>query len=398
MFIQIAAAITVGIILGTFTGLIPGLHINLVAVLIASLATKISKIPTEYSAIALISMAITHTFLDTIPSVFLGVPDPDKVAGVLPTHRLVSEGKGYEAVLLTVFGSFASLIASMAATPLFVIIFKALQDLVKSYMGMILAALTALLIISDKKRIRAAIIFALSGILGITTLNMPLLNEPLLPLLSGLFGVSTLLIGINTDSKIPMQEQTQMQIDSKTKYKSVLGAVIAGAAGSFLPGIGPSQIAILGSKAFRNLGDKGYVIVVGGLNTVNMALSIAMLYAANKARNGAIVAVSQIMPAFSKTFFLIAIATCLVAAGISTILTILLSRKVSKHISRVNYKAVSISIIAIILLVVTLMSGWLGLIVLVTSTSLGIACNEMGTAKNHMMGCLLLPVMLFFLS
>ena len=397
MFLQTLAAIAFGIALGTFTGLTPGLHINLVAVLIVSLATKTSKIPAEYTAIAIISMAITHTFLDTIPSVFLGVPDPDKVAGVLPTHRLVFDGKGHEAVLLTIFGSFVSLIISMAATPLFVIIFKSLQDLVKSYIGIILAALTAILIINDERRIRAAIIFTLSGILGMIVLNMPLLNEPLLPLLSGLFGVSTLLIGINTDSKIPKQEQTQMRVDNKIKYKSVISAVLAGAAGSFLPGIGPSQIAILGSKVFRNLGDKGYVILVGGLNTVNMALSIAMLYAANKARNGAIVAVSQIMPAFTKTFFLMAIATCLVAAGISTILTILLSRKVSEHISKVNYKTLSISIITIILLAVTLMSGWLGIIVLITSTSLGILCNEMKTAKNHMMGCLLLPVMLFFL-
>ncbi len=398
MFLQTIAAIAIGIVLGTITGLTPGLHINLVAVLIVSLAAKITSIAPEHAALAIISMAITHTFLDTIPSVFLGVPDPDKVAVVLPAHRLVFKGKGYEAVLLTVFGSFASLVASIAAIPLFVIIFKHLQDLVKGYIGAILIALTLLLIINEKKRLRATAIFALSGALGVIVLDMPLLKEPLLPMLSGLFGVSTLLIGINADSAIPLQKQTHMQVDNKTKYKSIASAITAGAAGSFLPGMGPSQIAILGAKLFRGLGDKGYVILVGGLNTVNMALSIAMLYAANKARNGAIVAVSQVMPTFSRTFFLIASATCLVAAGVSTILTILLSRKVSKHISKVNYKTLSISIIAIILLVVALMSGWLGLIVLITSTALGIACNEMETAKNHMMGCLLVPVILFFLA
>ncbi len=397
MFPQAMLAITIGIALGTITGLTPGIHINLASVIIVALAAKVTQVNPEYTAITIISMAITHTFTDTIPSIFLGVPDPEKVAVVLPTHRMVFEGKAYEAVMLTIFGSFASLIASIALMPLFIAGFSSLQSLIKNYMGVILVILTAILVFNEKKRLRALAIFLLSGILGMLVLNMPNLNEPLLPLLSGLFGLSTLILGIKTDSKIPEQKITNTELDSKTKYKAVACAIIAGAAGSFLPGIGPSQIAILGSKLFKGLGEYGYIIIVGGLNTVNMALSIGMLYATNKARNGAIINVSGIVPQLSLKLMITFCIACLISAGVSTILTIKLSSKISGRINKINYKKISIAIIAFITILVAILSSWIGLLILITSTSLGILCNYMEIGKNHMMGCLLLPVILFFL-
>ncbi len=397
MFLATLLAASIGIMIGTVTGLTPGVHINLASILIVAAASKIANINPEYAVATIISMAITHTFLDTIPSVYLGVPDPEKVAVVLPTHKMVFEGKAYEAVMLTIFGSFISLIVCMILIPAFIVSFKYLQELIKPYLGWLLLALTAMLILHEKKKVPATTIFLLSGTLGILTLNLPNLNEPLLPLLSGLFGLSTLILGVKDDSKLPKQELNNMDLDARIKYKSIACAVLAGAAGSFLPGIGPSQVAILGSSAFRNLGNKGYIIIVGGLNTVNMALSIAMLYSVNKARNGAIVAISQLINGLNLKLFLTLCSICLFAAGISTMLTIILSRKITKLIPKVNYKAISLSIIIFIILLIAIMSGWKGLLIAAISTSLGIYCNYLDIGKNHMMGCLLLPVMLYFL-
>lgn len=397
MILQLLVAVTCGLILGTITGLTPGLHINLVSVLLVALSGKLTGINPESIALIIISMAVTHTFLDTIPSIFLGVPDPEKVAVTLPTHRMVFDGEAHQAVMLTIFGSFISLLLCILLTPAFIITFKAMQTLVAGYIGIILLILALLLIVQEKKKVQAAAIFLLSGLLGHLVLNMPTLREPLLPLLSGLFGISTLILGIESDSKIPEQRITGINLSRPIKCKALASSVIAGAMGSFLPGMGPSQIAILGAKLFKGLGDKGYIILVGGLNTVNMTLSIAMLYAANKARNGAIVAASQLIPYLSLRLLLILISSCLIAAGISTILVITLSRRISKVICKVNYKKVSITLILFILILVTMLSGGIGLIVLATSTALGVTCNYLEVGKNHMMGCLLIPVILFFL-
>lgn len=397
MFIEVITAIVIGVFLGTITGLIPGLHINLAAVLLVALAGKLTGIWLEYIVVVIISMAITHTFLDTIPSIFLGVPDPDKVAVVQPTHRMAFKGEAYQAVMLTVFGSLMSLIACVSLVPLFILIFKSLQTAVNGYIGFILLGLAILLIMQEKKKISAAAVFLLSGITGYLVLNMPNLKEPLLPLLSGLFGISTLILGIKADSKIPEQKITDIELGTLTKVKSVASAVAAGAVGSFLPGMGPSQIAILGSRLFRGLGDKGYIILVGGLSTVNMTLSVAMLYAVSKARNGAIAAVSQLIPEIKLGLLMIVCVACLTAAGIATILTITLSRKISKAICKVNYKAISISIISFIAILITIMCGWIGLVIVITTTAIGISCNYMEVGKNHLMGCLLVPVILYFL-
>ena len=396
MFLGFLLAILLGVTAGTLTGLIPGLHINLISVLIVSLAGKLTDLKIEYAAATIISMAITHTFLDSIPSVFLGVPDPDKVAVALPMHRMAYEGEAHQAVMLTVFGSLMSILACIITFPVFIELFKWLQDSVKSYTGYVLLILTALLIIQDKSKSKAALVFVASGILGYLTLNLPALEEPLLPLLSGLFGVSTLVLSIKTGSKLPEQKISDIDIQRKPKYKSVASAVIAGAAGSFLPGMGPSQIAILGSRLFRGLGEKGYIILVGGLNTANMALSIAMLYSVNKARNGAIVALSQITSIdFKQTVLLYTIG--LIASGIATLEAIALSRKAANTITKLDPKKINLAIIAFIAILATVFSGWIGIIVLVTATALGITCNYLEVGKNHLMGCLLIPVMIYFL-
>jgi putative membrane protein len=67
---------------GIVSGLTPGIHINLVSVLVVSLSPKLSGLVSPLSLVVfIVSMGITHTFLDFIPSIFLGVPDAEKVKG-----------------------------------------------------------------------------------------------------------------------------------------------------------------------------------------------------------------------------------------------------------------------------------------------------------------------------
>ncbi len=104
MLIQILLAIFVGILFGTLTGLIPGIHINLVGIFLVSLsATLLLKLNPIYLIIFITAMAITHTFIDFIPAIFLGCPDGETELSVLPGHELLKQGKGYEAVLLSVY-------------------------------------------------------------------------------------------------------------------------------------------------------------------------------------------------------------------------------------------------------------------------------------------------------
>ena len=88
---EFVLALLLGIVVGTFTGLAPGIHINLVsAILLGSLSTIpfLNSFAKIYFVVFIVAMAITHSLLDFIPSIFLGAPDEDTALSVLPGHEL----------------------------------------------------------------------------------------------------------------------------------------------------------------------------------------------------------------------------------------------------------------------------------------------------------------------
>ncbi len=92
-----------GIVVGIITGLAPGVHINLISVLLFSVSPFLLGYTSAlHLAIFIVAVAVTHAFLDALPSIFLGAPEEATALAVLPGHRMLLEGKGYEAVFLIV--------------------------------------------------------------------------------------------------------------------------------------------------------------------------------------------------------------------------------------------------------------------------------------------------------
>ena len=78
--------------------------------------------------------------------------------------------------------------------------------IIEPYIAYILIFFSALLIIREvKSKFWALIVFLLSGVLGIAVLTMPHLDQPLFPMLSGLFGVSILVVSLMEKTRIPEQ-------------------------------------------------------------------------------------------------------------------------------------------------------------------------------------------------
>ena len=127
LLIAILVFTLIGCGFGIFTGLIPGIHVNNVAhmvlvsqTLIISLATMLfgwadpeTKDILIIISSLIIGTVVTHTFLDFIPSVFLGAPDGDTALSVLPGHRMLMEGRGFEAVKCSATGSFGAMIFAL---------------------------------------------------------------------------------------------------------------------------------------------------------------------------------------------------------------------------------------------------------------------------------------------
>lgn len=394
--IETLIAAALGILAGIFTGLMPGIHVNLVSAFVVASAGYLLDITSAFNlCVFIVSMAVTHTFLDTIPSIFLGAPDSDKVLSVLPGHRLLLEGKGMEAVMLSVVGAIFGLVFASALIPLLVLLTPSFYDAVKDYIAYILIVAVLMLFIFERKnRFWALFVFLLSGVIGLAVLNIKELNEPLFPLLSGLFGVGMLLVSLNMNMKIKEQEEIG---DIKIEKKAVIASGIGGWLASFMPGLGPSQVAIIIS-GFMKVGERAFLVLVGGLGTVNMALSLVTFYILDKARNGAIVAVSKVIENINLYEFAALIAVCLISAGIAVVITLKTARRFSILITKVDYKKMCLIVIFIVTALVVLISGWIGFVVLAVTTAVGIFTNLKGVSKNNMMGCLLVPVIFYFLG
>lgn len=92
--LEILLGVCLGVILGTISGIIPGVHANTLAgallglqVVLLTLLGPLALAGTMFAAL------ITHTFVDAIPSTFLGVPDADTSLSVLPAHALCLGGR-----------------------------------------------------------------------------------------------------------------------------------------------------------------------------------------------------------------------------------------------------------------------------------------------------------------
>tara|TARA_B100000315_G_C14475399_1_gene540357 strand:- start:61 stop:828 length:768 start_codon:yes stop_codon:yes gene_type:complete len=255
------------------------------------------------------------------------------------------------------------------------------------------------MILKEKnKRVASLLSFLLSGILGLIVFSIPNLQQPLFPLLSGLFGLSIIITSLEQKSIIPKQSPDQPLNISKTNTaKSLTAASFVGLIAAFLPGFGNSQAAIIATQFLKKIGDEGFLTLVGGINTANMIISIATAYTLQKARNGAIVTILSILNAINQNQILIFLAVALTVGGLAVILGVNLSKQFLKLIQKVNYRKLMLTIIIFIILLTIYFDLFLGLLILITATAIGLLATSWNVGKNHLMGCLILPVIIYLI-
>ncbi len=401
MFIELLVFTLVGIFFGIFTGITPGVHINLVAVILLSISPFLLQYFSPLSlACLIIAMSITHTFIDFIPSTFLGAPEEGTALSVLPAHKLLLRGMAYEAVRLSSIGSLLALIIVGCSSFFLVKIIPIIYDSIKNYIGWILLGVVVFMIVKSKRKNKifwSAFVFLLSGVFGIIIFSLHM-KDPLFSMFSGMFGLSMLLTSIFEKVAIPKQRLTEMIKVKKTNLlKATFAGSFSGGLTSIFPGLGPAQSAIIASQLTGKLGVYSYIILIGGIGTASMMMSLLTLFSIEKARNGSIVVVQQLLQNVSANDFYMFIAAAFIAGGIAVFLSLYLAKIFSGFIAKVNYQMLCMAIILLIVVLSFVFGGWLGFVVLVVSTSLGVMAPLLKTERSQLMGCLLLPVILYFI-
>lgn len=398
MIIEFLPALFLGILAGTLTGLSPGIHINLIAALLLSSLASLSSLPIMALVVFITAMSITHTFIDFIPSTFFGAPEEDNFLSVLPAHQLLKKGHGHQAVVLTLYGSLIAIPIILLFAPIFILFLPYFFNLIKTIIPFILIFISFFLIFSEKEIITSLIVFLLAGFIGLAAFKLPV-KEPLLPLLTGLFGASSLIISIKSKLSVPKQKilpLKKIKLRKSSFIKSTLAAAFAAPLCSFLPGIGSGHAATIGSTLFKQ-SRKEFLFLVGSINTIVMGLSFVTAYSIEKTRTGSAAAIKELLTTISLSSLAIMLLTIILSGIISFFLGIALSKFFAKNISKFNYSKLSMAIISILLLLTIFLSNSYGLLVLVSATSLGIFAISSNVRRINLMGSLLVPSIVFYL-
>lgn len=386
--------IGVGLFFGIISGLFPGLHLNTVSALMLALG-----IPGRLSVVLLIvAMNVMHAFVDFIPSILLGAPNPQTSLATLPGHRLLLAGKGMRGIELAIWGSLIGTIGAIGLIPVYWLLALQTQLFLIHTIPWTLLLLLVLLVWHEKnwtKRISAIATIGLSAGIGLVGLNQS--GDLLFVLVTGFFGTSTVLFSLLHSSTWKKQEQPMVIRPAKKWFLvSFLGSA-CGALVSLFPALSPAHAAFIARGLYVRFSTQTFLVLQGAINASATVFSFVALQALGKARTGSAVAVQELY-VLSQTEFIEVLCIILFSAGIAVFVSRGLSRIAIEQIKKVPYGFLSIGILLFLFLLAIVLNGTTGLFWMVLATLVGLIPHATGTQKTHLMAFLVAPTIAFYLQ
>ncbi|MCX8158300.1 MAG: tripartite tricarboxylate transporter permease [Candidatus Diapherotrites archaeon] len=388
---EIINALSLGILLGCFTGLMPGIHINTIAFSF-SILTFLDNV---FLVVVISAMSVTHCFIDLIPSILIGASD--KCENPLPTHRFLLRGQGFYALRLALLGSILGLYFSLLVSPFFIFFISRYFSILKSLTLYVLVISIFLMLFSTEKEnlFWSFIVIFLSGFLGLLALNN--FQNSILPLTTGFFaGASLLYSSITNNREIKRQVCGNYCYNQQDIVKSLFGT-IASAFISIFPALGPNNTLLLLKKVYSKIDEKAYLTISGAINTASTVFAFLVLFVLGKTRTGSALAIKNLVYLDNNMLFLI-LFCCLVAGSISYFLADFFAILFFKLFSSLNYLFVNLSIFLFLIFFITVFSGFIGLILFLTSSAIGLIANSSGIRRSNAMSFLIIPTIFYYLG
>jgi putative membrane protein len=393
----VALATIAGCLLGTCSGLVPGLHANNFALLLAGAAPGVPLDPLALGA-AMLAAGVVHTFLDIVPSLALGGPDGAMAAAALPGHRLVIRGRGREALRLSALGSGAAVaVATLLAFPVTWVMLR-LAPVLTAWFPVVAAGVLAVLIAtepSNTARLAGLVAFALATALGAATLGLtlsgPISGSVLTPLFGGLFGAPVLLDALHGGG-VPEQDDAALAIPPADLGISAAAGGLSGAAVGYLPGVSAGVAATISLPAVPARSDlRGFVVATSGANSSTAVFSLFALVALNSPRSGVLVAVDD---AGVPLVLPVLLSVVVVAAATGFVLVGVLGDAAFRTVSRLDQRRLAVAVLCLLIGLSALFAGPAGVAVFALATLVGLIAVRIGARRVSLMGVLLGPLAL----
>ena len=393
-----------GVGLGAISGLVPGLHANNFALLLAGITASVPGPPLFVGA-AMLAAGVVHTFVNAVPAMALGVPDAEMALTALPGHRLVMDGRGHEAIRLSAVGS---ILAVVIAVPLAIPITWAVvrwYPTVMANLSILLAIVVLTLVLAERTPVRiigGAISFTLAAALGATTLDVepeaPLGGGGILaPIFAGLFG-APVLIDAMRGGGVPPQGDSILRLSRPVLVMTAIAGAVAGAIVGYLPGISAAiaAVAVLvvlpgGDGGLGDTDDRSYIVATSGVDTSNTIFALFALWTIGQPRTGVMVAFENTGAPLTLP---ILIGAVLVAGVCGFLLVIVAGDWYLAFVGNTDYWKISIAVLGLLCVLSFLFAGVLGVGIFVVASVIGLVPVRFRARRVHLMGVLIGPLML----
>jgi len=446
-----------GTIVGFAAGLVPGLHMNNIAATLTAYAGGAIGVfalfgnglrPGE-AALAIscfVSAAlIAHLFAEAVTSSYVGIPSED-VVSVLPAHRLAKAGFGGIAVTASADGSLAGVLLSVIVlVPMCLLMGEpvGLYALVRGVMALFIIFFSMVLLASEGlpfqaraqlidpilRILKATAVFLTAGVLGTIVLRTdyyacPLPDFPwmpggyvlksslLLPMFAGLFGISGLLLSLGSSSVTDVKS-TGIVAHHSPSPRDFMTTLFGGLIVGWMPGMTSGSAVTLCSPFTKEAGGGGdisssvrFIWLYSAISSSGAIFAVGALFTILRARSGSMDAVlfflgsENISKGFSSNVLpmMSIVLSMLVASLISNSILRWLGSRLARLRAVLCSRALALGSLAFVCALSLALTGTRGVILMVTATTLGLIPPLAGIRRIQLMGCLLVPIAITFLT
>jgi len=377
----------IGVALGFAAGFIPGFSSENLSLFIITYGLISSN---YHLAVTVVAIEISASFFEFLSPMIFRIGNEATALAVDSVSSRLTEESLKRGMNLVVSGGLVGILVSLPllffAEKIYPVVYSSLKPLA----GWILLFLCIYMIWVErgwKKKIFAAIIFCLSGLLGMITKNSGIVSSEylLLPVFIGLYGFSSLISKKyeNTDST---QDITWMR---KTRVAVI--AFITSAFASFIPGMKRSQTSTLALQVGGIFKHEEVLFVLPLISLAFMTLSLLVLGSTGTIRSNLAYDIQEVM---GETYFsqtVLFVGSIAVSACISACILIFLAKPLGRLFSRIDGKHLKTFGFCISLLLILNFTGIYGVMIAFTATCIGTLSSHFGTRSTHLMGVLLLP-------
>ncbi|WP_372806921.1 tripartite tricarboxylate transporter permease [Pontiella sp.] len=417
-------AVLGGTLASCLFAILPGLHVynvmGLAAMFLYGAQDAGMAIGGELVVAFMVGLVCGWSMLNTIPSVLLGAPDESAIFTVLPGQKYLMGGRGYEGVMIIGVGGLAGIgLLLFVVAPLAPKFLPVAHDVLMPHMHWILWVIITFILMTEWpkggnfgeagwgkffdawKGLGAGLLtFFLSGWLGFILLyrspvSVDVAFQNIMPAFVGLFAVPWCLLNLVSGVQVPEQRiGKSLGITGDVILRSAAAGGLGGGFAAFFPVVTGGVGGLLAGHATAQRDERVFMMSQGVSKMVYYTGALVLFFAPglNLTRGGGAWIIGGLYEPSGWSDYFLALGCIAISGAVSFLLLSPLTRFTLWLMGRVDYRTISGAALLIILLMVYLVTGWVGIFIMVVGAGIGLIPVLFGSRRLNALGILLLPI------